>query len=59
MIVYICINCGEIFDYGDAIKRSENVGDFWGSPAYMSYDACPYCSSGELQDYEEEDEEDD
>ena len=54
-----CCDCGEVFTEEDADVVSENVGEFWGAPAYMDYNACPNCRSTDLEDYtEEEDEED-
>lgn len=52
-----CYDCGEIFDEEDADTVSENVGEFWGSPAYMNYNACPRCGSTELDEYHESEEE--
>lgn len=49
-----CYDCGNIFDEEDADTVSENVGEFWGSPAYMNYNACPKCRSTDLDEYEEE-----
>lgn len=53
-----CCECGEIFEDDEVESRSECVGEFWGSPAYMSIDVCPFCGSDEIEDYEEEQEED-
>lgn len=53
-----CCDCGCVFDEDDADKRSECVGEFWGSPAYDSYLVCPDCGSDDIEDYEEEESED-
>ena len=53
-----CLDCEEIFDEEDAEVVSEKVGEFWGAPAYMRYNACPNCLSTELEEYYEEEEED-
>lgn len=54
-----CENCGEVFREEDADTQQECVGDFWGSPAYMYYNACPTCGSTDLEETsdDEEDEE--
>lgn len=55
---YKCYNCGCIFDEEDAGERQENVGDFWGSPAYQSILVCPECDSDEIDETDEEEDED-
>lgn len=53
-----CYDCGNVFDEEDADTVSEKVGEFWGAPAYMDYNACPNCRSTGVETYtEEEDEE--
>ena len=50
-----CNSCTEIFSYDDAEKYQEEIGEFWGSPAYQTFCRCPYCGSNEVGDYEEVD----
>lgn len=52
-----CYDCGEIFDEENADTVSENVGEFWGAPAYMNYNACPRCRSTDLEEYYENEDE--
>ena len=54
-----CYDCGEVFREEDADTVSENVGEFWGAPAYMNYNACPRCRSTDLEEVygDDEDEE--
>lgn len=54
-----CYTCGEVFENCDADSRTENVGEFWGTPAYETYPVCPYCGSDELDDDFDADELDD
>ena len=54
---YKCCECGHIFTEDDAYIYSECVGEFWGSPAYEEFMACPACKSDCIEDYEEEEEE--
>ena len=53
-----CLCCGEIFDNDEVATRTECVGEFWGTPAYMDFDICPFCNCEDLEDYEEETEDD-
>lgn len=46
----VCGDCGKVFDKEEADIRCENVGDFWGSPAYMETLICPFCRSDEIYD---------
>lgn len=56
---YRCCNCGREFDEEEARTRYENVGEFWGQPAYMETMVCPSCGSDEIEEIEEEEEDDD
>ena len=40
---YICGECGRTFD--EPIKSREQIGEFWGTPAYSDFYTCPYCGS--------------
>lgn len=53
-----CWNCKKVFNEEDAAVKSECVGEFWGAPAFMDYNACPFCNSDEVDEFDEEDEED-
>lgn len=53
---YRCLECGEIFDEPDEIR--ENVGEFWGTPAYESFNVCPCCKSDEIEEVDPADLED-
>lgn len=48
-----CVNCGESFDDEEIHTRSECVGEFWGSPAYMNVSVCPSCGSDDLEELED------
>lgn len=52
-----CLDCDEIFKEEDAETVSELVGEFWGAPAYMKYNACPVCRSTDVEEYYGDDEE--
>ena len=41
----ICEDCGRVFNEDELETTYENVGEFWGTPAYESYVTCPYCKS--------------
>ena len=51
---YKCSDCGCIFNKDDSATVSEKVGEFWGAPAYMDYNACPECRSTDLENYSED-----
>ena len=58
MLKYKCGNCGLVFNEDEAGTRHENIGEFWGSPAYKDFVICPECRSDEIGEFEEgEDEE--
>lgn len=52
-----CFDCGRTFDEEEAETRQENVGDFWGSPAYMTINICPFCRSDEIDEADVNEEE--
>ena len=49
-MMYYCCECDSCFDAGDAREVRECVGEFWGTPAYETYNVCPYCGSDALID---------
>lgn len=55
--MYICNNCGEIFE--ETKQVTEYMGEFWGFPAYETYDCCPWCSDYDIDYYREEEQEED
>ena len=55
---YKCADCGEIFDEEDSGIRKENVGEFWGAPAYQEYNVCPNCNSYYIGRYNEDEDND-
>lgn len=42
---YKCNDCGCVFTDEEAGTRTENVGEFWGAPAYKDFIVCPRCDS--------------
>ena len=53
--MFKCNDCGEIFF--DPAEYTEKVGEFWGSPAYATFQQCPFCNSDDFSEYEEGEEE--
>lgn len=47
-----CYDCGAIFPEEDAGTYQEYVGEFWGTPAYQTYNCCPECNSEDVGTYE-------
>ena len=54
-----CWNCGHVFDSTEAITIRENMGEFWGAPAYEDWNGCPKCRQTDLAEVEEQKEGDD
>lgn len=43
--MYICCDCGEVFEKSDCGSSREYVGEFWGVDAYEDVACCPKCNS--------------
>lgn len=41
--MHICSDCGRTFE--EPVKNREQIGEFWGTPAYSDFYTCPYCGS--------------
>lgn len=48
-----CYDCEAIFEE-PATTYQENVGDYWGAPAYETFDCCPKCKSDNIDEIDEE-----
>lgn len=46
--MYICLECGHIFDEGEEKRWSESRGEYWGMPCGEELTGCPICEG----DYE-------
>lgn len=46
--MYYCENCHQTFEELDHYE--ENVGEYWGMPAYKTFDICPICGSDKIAD---------
>lgn len=42
-MAYICLDCGHIFEDGEQSTRTEQVGEYWGTPFSKSVCGCPVC----------------
>lgn len=51
MADYKCTNCGRLLDAQDLKEMRDYMGEFWGTPAYETFNVCPYCGSEELDKY--------
>ena len=54
---YKCNDCGCVFTDEEAGTRTENVGEFWGEPAYKEFIVCPRCDSDDYERCEDDEEE--
>ena len=52
--MYKCLDCGRVFE--EPASWDESRGEFWGMPAYETVSGCPYCNSGDYEEYTEDDE---
>lgn len=55
MTLYICNDCGAIFDEPREIK--ECMGEFWGAPAYDTTACCPACGADDYEEFDDDEEE--
>lgn len=51
--MYKCNDCGYEFEHPGSYQ--ENMGEFWGMPAYETVYVCPDCRSDDYEEIEEED----
>lgn len=49
--MYKCLDCGNLFEEGEAKRVSEKMGEAFGSPAYQDYYVCP-CCGGDFEEVE-------
>lgn len=49
--MFKCNCCGRTFDEPDSY--TENVGEFWGAPAYEEFSCCPYCGDDCFEEFRE------
>ena len=61
--MFKCNECGKTFEEPD---RWKEASEFWGRRGYVTVCGCPYCQSGDYEEYDpdedeesEEDEDDD
>lgn len=54
--MYKCYTCRTVFD--EPATYTENVGEYWGMPAYETFSMCPRCHSDDIGEYVEQAEDD-
>ena len=47
----VCLECGYVFDEGDAAIWREDRGEFWGSPCSEELSGCPRCKRACVEAY--------
>jgi hypothetical protein len=47
----ICGDCRSTFE--EPIVTTEQIGEFWGTPAYGKFYSCPYCGSEAVEEARE------
>ena len=45
--MYRCKECGKTFDEPDSYE--ENMGEYWGAPAYDTFYICPFCGDENIE----------
>ena len=50
--MFKCADCGLIFDESEIAEWQEERGEFWGMPAYEKMCGCPQCHSGDIDEFE-------
>lgn len=50
--MYRCNDCGCEFEEPKEIK--ENMGEFWGMPAYETWYVCPNCNDNDYEEMEDD-----
>ena len=51
-----CSECERVFEESEIYWQRELIGEYWGMPAYDDIACCPHCSSDEIEEYEESEE---
>lgn len=51
----MCENCGKVFRADDAVSVPGDTFEFWGVSRTETEEACPFCKSTDLADYDEDD----
>ena len=54
-----CNSCGNIFDVDELATWTEDRGECHGRRAYETLDGCPYCFSGDYEQYHDDEDGDD
>lgn len=50
--MFVCIECGHVFNEEGASVWTESRGEYWGSPCHEEMDGCPKCGGSYAQTYE-------
>ena len=49
--MYICRECGNIFDENEIAIWKEERGEYWGAPCYETVSGCPCCKGDYVKTY--------
>ena len=50
--MFICLECGFVFDEDDVATWKEDRGEYWGTPCYESVSGCPRCQGDYMKTYQ-------
>jgi transposase-like protein len=48
-----CKDCERTFDESEIATWEESRGEFWGMPCTETMSGCPFCHSGDIEEYQE------
>ena len=49
--MFICLDCGHIFDDDEVAVWQESRGEYWGVPCYETVSGCPCCNGDYVKTY--------
>jgi len=52
-MMYKCNDCAAVFDEDEIATWQESRGEFWGFPCTETLSGCPHCFSGDIEEFNE------
>ena len=49
--MFVCLECGHIFDEDEVYTWKESRGEYWGTPCYEEMAGCPRCKGDYVETY--------
>ena len=51
IILFVCLECGHLFEEDDVAVWEESRGEYWGTPCYEEVTGCPHCKGDYVKTY--------